>query len=97
MAFKQHFYGSALRIAVLHEQQAARFEGHESLLSHGYQVFQPFRLIRGSGRGMAVAAAVVMMVVLMFLMRMVMSAAAAIAVIMVVFMLVLMVLMFVFM
>ena len=58
MAFKQHFYGSALRIAVLHEQQAARFEGHESLLGHGYQVFQPFRLIRGSGRGMAVAAAV---------------------------------------
>lgn len=64
MAFKQHFYGSALRIAVLHEQQAARFEGHESLLSHGYQVFQPFRLIRGSGRGMAVAAAVIMMVVM---------------------------------
>ena len=58
MAFKQHFYGSALRTAVLHEQQAARFEGHESLLSYGYQVFQPFRLIRGSGRGMAVAAAV---------------------------------------
>ena len=64
MAFKQHFYGSALRIAVLHEQQAARFEGHESLLSHGYQVFQPFRLIRGSGRGMAVAAAVVMICLL---------------------------------
>lgn len=64
VAFKQHFQGSALRIAVLHKQQAARFEGHESLLSHGYQVFQPFRPVWGNGRGGLVSGAVIMMVVM---------------------------------